>query len=79
MSKRAERRHHLRRMKTKAKHVVALWGNPNAQSEKWANHLALCSRQCCGNPRKWWKKKTISEEIADLELKEQERDMDFPL
>lgn len=66
MFNRAQRRHHKDRMKAKARRVACFsWGySPRygmsaadavayqKKSEKWADHLALCSRPgCCGNPR----------------------------
>lgn len=51
---RAKRRHHLNRMKRKAK----LFGDGYA---KLYNHLASCSCYMCGNPRKHFKKYSIGE------------------
>lgn len=64
--KRANRRHHLQRMKAKAR-LVALYswgyssnyykGDPDhlekllKRAEKWANHLKMCSCHGCCNPR----------------------------
>ncbi len=50
---RALRRHHLERMKAKAASI--------GRKAKEANHLAICSCHMCGNPRKWWKRKTFQE------------------
>lgn len=61
MSKRALRRHHLARMKAKAR--KALPHHPNA--EQFANHLKMCSCHMCGNPRKWWNAKTLQELKAE--------------
>ena len=66
MSKREERRHHLKRMKAKARRVAKnSWGytlsygySPEElkqqfhAAEKWANHLKKCSCSMCGNPRR---------------------------
>lgn len=75
MSKRAERRHHLRRMKTKAERIY--WQSPLAKyfgdsspMIKTANHLKSCSCYMCGNPRKWFKEKTIQELKSDLDCRE---------
>jgi hypothetical protein len=32
---------------------------------------SACSGPCCGNPRKWYKRKTRQEVLADLDEKEQ--------
>ena len=50
MSKRAERRHHLSRMKAKAIRIFPTL-DPK-QAIKWANHLKMCSCQGCCNPRR---------------------------
>lgn len=50
-SKRALRRHHLQRMKAKAKRVYHFC-SPQ-QAVKYANHLQLCSCHGCGNRRKY--------------------------
>lgn len=55
--KRAVRRHHLARMKKKARRIY--WWNENGY--KFANHLKVCSCIGCGNPRKWFGDKTIQE------------------
>lgn len=62
MSKRALRRHHLNRMKAKARSVLP--DTPNA--ERFANHLKRCSCHMCGNPRKIWKTKTLQETKAPV-------------
>lgn len=48
------------RMKAKAKRVY-----PRDEKARNADHLKCCSCFMCGNPRKWWKQKTISENMAD--------------
>lgn len=48
MFSRAERRHHLARMKAKAKRVYP----DNYKAIKYANHLKVCSCFLCGNARK---------------------------
>jgi hypothetical protein len=66
MDKREERRHHLRRMKAKARLVAKYsWGYSSSyhnqpekldellkRAEKWANHLKMCSCYGCCNPRR---------------------------
>lgn len=64
MSKRAERRHHLKRMKSKAKSVY--WYNEPDKAITLANHLASCSCSRCGNPRKYYKEKTIQEKKFEI-------------
>lgn len=53
-TKRALRRHHLRRMKEKAKRVYYFSSPENAI--KLANHLAHCSCLGCGNQRQYYGK-----------------------
>lgn len=43
----AQRRADKRRMKAKARRIY-----PQDTAGKMADHLAFCSRWCCGNPRK---------------------------
>lgn len=50
-SKRALRRHHLQRMKAKARRVYHF--HHPVKAAKYANHLKTCSRYCCGNRRKY--------------------------
>lgn len=71
MYSRAVRRHHLERMKSKARKVY--WFNSNP--EKLANHLAACSCAMCGNPRKYFKEETRAEYKAKISSEEQEREM----
>jgi len=73
MSKRAFRRHHLRRVKERAKEVFYWCSDPN-RTAKWANNMAMCSSACCGNPRRWFKgneKITRAEQKSDLGFREQ--------
>ncbi len=51
-TKRAYRIHHKRRMKAKALRIFAGLGVPNLANIKLADHLAHCSKSCCGNPRR---------------------------
>ena len=53
MAKRSKRRHHLARMKRKARMVSKIHSlNSSNIYEKHYNHLAVCSCHMCGNPRK---------------------------
>jgi hypothetical protein len=45
-------------------------------AERWADHLAMCSRSCCGNPRTWFGYLTMAEERFLLDAREQEGDVD---
>lgn len=63
--KRAERRHHLDRMKAKARRIFLRFNRDDARRpEKLANHLAFCSRLCCSNPRKHFGQPTLQEKRA---------------
>lgn len=57
---RAKRRHHLNRMKRKAK-LLAYGYRRTGSWDKLYNHLAWCSCYICGNPRKHFKRQSISE------------------
>lgn len=59
----AIRRHHLQRMKQKARRVGNERGLPG-NYDKLYNHLAHCSGPCCGNPRRWFGEKTMQERRA---------------
>ena len=79
MSKRAERRHHKNRMKAKAKRIYCDWDSQggkkvNPRAHHYADNLTLCSRYCCGNPRKWFKYLTIKELKFAQFAQEQERE-----
>lgn len=74
-AKRAERRHHKYRMRQKARRIYCeKWGVDPHKADKWADNLALCSKSCCGNPRKWRKEKTLQEIIADKKFNEYKKD-----
>lgn len=60
IAKRARRIADKLRMKAKAKRIY-----PRDEKARNADHLKCCSCFMCGNPRKWWKQKTISENMAD--------------
>lgn len=60
MAKRARRIADKLRMKAKARRVY-----PHDEKARNADHLKECSCFMCGNPRKWWKEKTIAENMAD--------------
>lgn len=36
------------------------WSDPH-YLEKWVDNMAHCSRPCCGNPRKWYGRRTRQE------------------
>ena len=62
MSKRALRRHHKARMKQRARKVAKIWGGvPLNHLDKHADHLAMCSCEMCGNPRRHHGERTIQE------------------
>ncbi len=76
MHGRAIRRHHLDRMKSKAKHIRSIiWGWEDAdvdyKAALSANHLAACSCPMCGNPRKHFHMLTQQERLAILSSKDQ--------
>lgn len=58
-TKRALRRHHKNRMKSKAKKVYH-WLTEK-QAIKAADHLKTCSCYMCGNPRKYKEGPTMQE------------------
>jgi hypothetical protein len=57
MHNRSERRAKKALMKTKAKQVYPWMKNPVIL----ADHLKNCSCYMCGNPRRWWREKTLKE------------------
>ena len=59
--KRALRRRELARMKKRARRLFSRYGYDTPAHEKLANHMAYCSRPCCGNGRKWFGHKTLDE------------------
>ena len=69
MSKRAQRRFHLHRMKVKAERVY--YYNVPGTARKIANHLANCSCWMCGNPRRYFWEKTRQELKSELDFREQ--------
>jgi len=67
---RSWRRHQKQRVKDKAFHVLKdVWDYSNYMSDeemkesaaKIADNLKLCSKSCCGNPRKHFNELTIQE------------------
>ena len=62
------RRLNRARMKKKATAVVSKWGcEVDAGGVgRLADNLAACSCYMCGNPRKWFKKKTVQELKSDM-------------
>jgi hypothetical protein len=69
--KRAVRRFHKARMKSKARKVYPDWD----KFYKWADNLAGCSCHMCGNPRKHYEELTRAEIKARLDAEEQENDL----
>ena len=68
--KRARRRRDKERMKAKAVRIYSRYALSNSKEStedrafrdrKYADHLAVCSCEGCGNPRKWWGEKTMQE------------------
>ena len=59
----ALRRHHVQRIKAKVKkyRVLDYKGVNDKDIGIIAKTHQLCSCYCCGNPRKWFKEKTIQE------------------
>jgi hypothetical protein len=76
MSKRAERRHHKRRMKQKAMRIVrdtydyrgTTRGKLTAYFVKNADNLKTCGKSCFGNPRRHSEGATYEERIGDREI-----------
>ncbi len=62
-SKRAARRHHVERLKAKAKKIASHKGLPAEFYVLNYNNLCVCSCYGCGNPRKWGYK-SFSEEYT---------------
>lgn len=62
--KRARRRRDLLRMKAKAVRIYGRFdysGFDKQRHAKLANHMAHCSKCCCGNPRMWFGEPTMQE------------------
>jgi len=75
------RRHQRERMRQKlSKRLQWVYGDPQSmlnlelgrQVSRELNHGKRCSCPMCGNPRKWYKEKTIQEKKADESLKDGE-------
>lgn len=64
--KRARRRFDDRRMKRRAARVY-----PQDRKATCSNHLQGCSCLHCGNPRRHFGEKPISEQKADIKLKQE--------
>jgi hypothetical protein len=69
----ARRRADLDRMKAKAVRFGKQWHQGDRKRhdgafvekcQKIANHLAICSGPCCGNPRRWFGELTMQERRA---------------
>lgn len=58
--KRAERRHHLKRMKAKARRIAAVNGWPRI-AERFYDVRTPCSCWMCGNPRRYLGEVTMQE------------------
>lgn len=61
MRSRAFRRFQLSKKKREARKIY-----PHDVQATWANHLQGCSCHMCGNPRKYWKQRTIQELKFDI-------------
>lgn len=62
MQSRSQRRHHQFRMRQRAIEISRFsWGRATEFAIKNANNLAVCSRPCCGNPRRHFHRKTFPE------------------
>jgi len=81
MAKRAERRHHKKRMKARARWVIRnRWSYSVTEDLSWAekfgDHIKNCSCSGCGNPRqKPWKYRTREEEISERDFQDQLEDL----
>lgn len=72
MSKRAQRRHHYQRLKSKRKNYWNHGYNTYETTEevlsgKVVDTPKVCSCYMCGNPRKYFKEKTRQEKKFELE------------
>lgn len=65
-TRRGDRRAQLEKKKRKARELY-----PHDPKATNANHLAQCSCHMCGNPRKHWKQRTISE-LRQIEVGQDE-------
>jgi len=62
MRGRAIRRFHKERMKRKAAWVGrVMWDWQDIPAGKYADNLAICSCEMCGNPRRHFKELTVQE------------------
>ena len=61
---RAIRRSHRQRMKRRAAKLY-----PAKCAGKLADNLTACSCPMCGNRRKWFKERTIKEQLAIISVK----------
>lgn len=61
------RRAHKFRMRARAERILIIWGTPNHPypakklARKMADNMQMCSRCCCGNPRRHFGKLTVQE------------------
>jgi hypothetical protein len=70
MSGRSDRRHHIERLKKKRRKYWSWGENKSDRAIGMLVHTPkTCSCHMCGNPRKYWKEKTIQEKKAEQEYK----------
>lgn len=80
---RAFRRHQYQKAKRRAKNVIRAWrGEPKLQEfdERELGmvascHGAVCSCHMCGNPRKYYKEKTMQEKRIEDHEKDGRKDL----
>ena len=73
-TKRSQRRHQYARLRNKRKHYWNNWDKelPNPRMLGLILHTpTMCSCLTCGNPRKWWKSKTLKEKLYTQILKDE--------
>ena len=68
MSNKRERRLHELRMRARVRRIFTDMSEHFVM--RIANNRAHCSRYCCGNPRKYFKEKTIQEQKADFDFED---------
>lgn len=61
----------------KRKAVLLFEGQKN--TARYADNLCVCSAECCGNPRKHFKQKTLKEKITreNFERENDETEFDY--
>jgi hypothetical protein len=74
MKNRAYRRHHAERMIRRAERLLGSWAKDkdwvNWSARRWADNLAKCSCESCGNPRRHFNEVTIQEQRAKIKDEE---------